>query len=270
MTTVLVVEDDADIREEIRLLFEEENHVALVARSRPEALRILEQPSPRIDLVILDLMMPEGSGWELLLDMRSRTFLARVPVVIVSALAPPPDRLGAHAYLQKPFDRVALLETVQRLLGLRLTARVDRHRVAPSVEAPTRSPASRRVQVLIVEDNVDIRESEAALLQEHGFGTTLAADGIEALDALFLEDPPIDIVLVDLMLPKCGGWEMLAQMRAHSVLSRIPVLIVSAFAAPPAGLEYQGYVQKPFRPEVLLRAVDGVSATLRPGSVKAS
>jgi CheY-like chemotaxis protein len=256
MTTVLIVEDDAAIREEMTFLLEEQCYNAVSARNLKEALGTLEAANPRIDLVVLDLMMPHGSGWELLQEMRSRTFLARVPVVIVSALAPPPDRLGVQAYLQKPFDRTALLSTIQKLLGLRLTAREEPHQVKPDIESRPVQKPSRKIQVLIVEDNKDILESEAALLQEHGFGTTLAQDGIEGLDALFLEDPPIDLVVLDVMMPKCGGWEMLEQMRAHSVLSQIPVLIVSAFDAPPPQLKYQGYVQKPFRPEVFLSAVE--------------
>lgn len=263
MTTILIVEDDDAILAEMDHLLREEGYGVVLAGNGAGALDLLRTAEPRVDLVILDLMMPNGSGWELLLEMRAQTFLARVPVVIVSALAAPPDRLGVQAYLRKPFDRGALLNTVQRVLGLRLTARADREPAASSQQESAAPVSTRPVHVLIVEDNDDIRESEAALLQEHGFHTTTAREGVEALDVLFLEDPPVDLVVLDLMMPKCSGWEMLAQMGAHSVLSQIPVLVVSALEAPPEDTRFQGYVRKPFRPEVLLSALDRLTAGSR-------
>ena len=89
---ILIVEDDADVEEAMREILEGEGYPILSAANGEEALRILaEKPRPR--LILLDLMMPVMNGWELLRALRESAKLARIPVVVVSAVgssaAPP-------------------------------------------------------------------------------------------------------------------------------------------------------------------------------------
>lgn len=80
--------------------------------------------------------------------------------------------------------------------------------------------------VLLVEDDVDIRESFQELLEAHGFEIIPASNGKEALDRLS-EDPLPALVLLDMMLPVMSGNELLAVMRASDRLARVPVIILS-------------------------------------------
>ena len=113
--TILLVEDDLDIRDVVQEVLEEQGHDVVPARTGRQALDFLalDSQSPP-DLVILDLMMPIMTGWQVLETIRRSPQLADIPVVVVTAATQ--DRpLGAQAFLRKPFDIRDLLETIRRL-----------------------------------------------------------------------------------------------------------------------------------------------------------
>lgn len=105
---VLVVDDDPDIRDTLREVIEAEGLTAVCAADGGKALDALHR-GLRPSLVVLDLMMPVMSGWEVLAAIRADRTLADVPVAVVSASgvrAPPP---GATCFLQKPVDLDTLI-----------------------------------------------------------------------------------------------------------------------------------------------------------------
>src|SRR5580704_15453870 len=109
---VLVVDDDEAIREVIAEVLRDEGYAVVCAGNGAQALDELgrdDQP----DLVLLDLMMPVMSGWEVLEHLQAHDDLARIPVVVVSAMNAP----GAREHLAKPIDLEHLLATVGRLTG---------------------------------------------------------------------------------------------------------------------------------------------------------
>jgi CheY-like chemotaxis protein len=88
--------------------------------------------------------------------------------------------------------------------------------------------------VLIVEDDDDIRESLAELLRDEGFTITVACHGRAALEAIAQAVPRL--ILLDLMMPVMNGWELLKELARCPKRSGIPVIIVSATASDvPAG-----------------------------------
>jgi len=114
--TVLVVDDDADIRRLVRTLLEREGTVVHEAADGRSALREFHSRDP--DLVILDVQMPELDGWTVLERIRD---LADVPVLMLTALGQEADRVrglqgGADDYVVKPFGNQEFLARVQALL----------------------------------------------------------------------------------------------------------------------------------------------------------
>jgi CheY-like chemotaxis protein len=109
---VLVVEDDDDIREVIAEILRAEGYEVFCAQNGLRALEVI-QKERRPDLVLLDLMMPIMSGWEVLEELQAEESLAQIPVVVVSAMHAP----GAREHLSKPVDLERLLSTVGRLTG---------------------------------------------------------------------------------------------------------------------------------------------------------
>lgn len=112
MATVLLVEDNEDVRDMMSMALQLVGHRVLAARHGRDALELLgDHPSPC--LILLDLMMPVMDGWELRALLRRDPRFAKIPVVVVSALTTETAaRLGAAAYLPKPIDVDQLLEVV--------------------------------------------------------------------------------------------------------------------------------------------------------------
>lgn len=113
---VLVIEDDEDIREIVRLTLEEEGYRVRTAPNGLEGLRLLEEHGPPC-VLLLDLMMPVMNGWEVLEKLQEHEELASIPVVVVSASAARSPRAHVTHVLQKPVCLTLLLATVGRYCG---------------------------------------------------------------------------------------------------------------------------------------------------------
>jgi CheY-like chemotaxis protein len=114
-STILLAEDDLDIRDIVQELLEEKGYDVIPARTGRQALDFLSMdPRSPPDIVILDLMMPIVTGWQVLDVIQHDPSLAKIPVVILTAASQ--DRpTGVAAFLRKPFRIEALLDIVQRL-----------------------------------------------------------------------------------------------------------------------------------------------------------
>jgi CheY-like chemotaxis protein len=109
---VLVVEDDAAIREAIAEVLQDEGHVVHVAANGREALAHLHAGHDPC-LVLLDLMMPVMNGWELIEAMREHDCFAQIPVVVISASEhSPPEGGQVRKFVKKPVDLDMLLALV--------------------------------------------------------------------------------------------------------------------------------------------------------------
>ncbi len=115
MPKVLVVEDDAEIRELVVELLEADGYATAQASNGREALDYLAQERPC--LVLLDLMMPVMSGPELLEAIAEDAALSTVPIVVVSAVADHGAVPGVKRFLRKPVTSETLRETVQEFCG---------------------------------------------------------------------------------------------------------------------------------------------------------
>jgi chemosensory pili system protein ChpA (sensor histidine kinase/response regulator) len=111
----------------------------------------------------------------------------------------------------------------------------------------------------VVEDSPDIAALEAELIVADGRRAIVAADGVEALAVL--EGTSVDLILLDLNLPRLSGQEVLERLTTHPRLSHIPVLVVSAN---PSGLratpQVDGVVAKPFD---IVELADSIDRALR-------
>jgi excisionase family DNA binding protein len=114
---VLVVDDDAGLREFIRVNLEREGYSVREAASAEEGLRALAEEPP--DLILLDVMMPRVDGWEMLRAVQERHGVEAIPVIMYSGKVDEADeaaKRGAQAFIGKPFDPGQLLEATKQLL----------------------------------------------------------------------------------------------------------------------------------------------------------
>ncbi len=108
---ILVVDDDAPLREQLRDLLESDGHEVVEAADGLEALARLRGPDP-IGLVVLDMHLPVMSGWEVLARMRADEVLGDMPVIILSA-RPVADAVGTPPVFRKPLEPDSFLEAVR-------------------------------------------------------------------------------------------------------------------------------------------------------------
>ena len=116
---VLIVDDDEKLREYVRVNLEAEGYVVREAGSADEGLAALGEQSP--DLILLDVMMPQVDGWEMLRRIQEHTGVGAIPVIMFSGKvdersAEEAASRGAQGFIGKPFDPRSLIESTKQLL----------------------------------------------------------------------------------------------------------------------------------------------------------
>jgi CheY-like chemotaxis protein len=199
---ILVVDDDATVRELVVRHLERAGFAVVAARGGQEGLRLVRELRPAA--VTLDIMMPDLDGWTVLAAIKGDPALASTPVVLMS-IVDQKNRgyaLGAADYLVKPVDRTKLVETLTGICG---------------------STAGR---VLLVDDDEVVRRNVRQTLVPIGWKVTEAENGQVAVEALAAARP--DVIILDLMMPKMDGFEFLDELRERRDWQEIPVVVITA------------------------------------------
>jgi two-component system, cell cycle sensor histidine kinase and response regulator CckA len=119
-----------------------------------------------------------------------------------------------------------------------------------------KDPAAR---ILLIEDDPDVRETMADILDWEGFRVERAANGRDALERLRSDGPLPDAILLDLMMPVMNGWQFRVEQRKDLALCQIPVIALSADHSPRAqAVDADAFLQKPVESDVLVRTVSDV------------
>jgi two-component system, OmpR family, alkaline phosphatase synthesis response regulator PhoP len=118
--TIMVVDDNPDIITIVKTILEGRGFTVFSASSGPELLNLL--PTQRADLIILDIMMPEMDGLEVLTRLKGKTETSTIPVILLTAKVQYEDvlggyKLGADYYITKPFTSTQLVNGINLLLG---------------------------------------------------------------------------------------------------------------------------------------------------------
>jgi CheY-like chemotaxis protein len=116
--TIMVVDDNPDIITIVKTILEGRGYTVFSAASGPELLNMLQKP----DLIILDIMMPEMDGLEVLTRLKGKSETATIPVILLTAKVQYEDvlggyKLGADYYITKPFTSTQLVNGINLLLG---------------------------------------------------------------------------------------------------------------------------------------------------------
>jgi DNA-binding response OmpR family regulator len=131
MNRVLVVDDDPMVTRLVRINLEMEDFEVLEAWDGRAALEVLQGNPP--ELLLLDIMMPQMDGWELLRRLRSDPELSDLPIILLTARVQDMDvargwRMGADGYITKPFNPVELAGALRGVLAATLEEREARRR----------------------------------------------------------------------------------------------------------------------------------------------
>jgi signal transduction histidine kinase len=252
--TVLVVEDDEDVRGIVIEMLSGLGYRVLRARDATSALAIVESGVP-IDLLFTDVVMP-GPLRSPELARQARQRLPGIAVLFTSGYT---DNAIVHGgqldrgveLLSKPYTRDALARRLRQVLRGQ-----DRPEAAPpAAAAPRRAPADGAMTILFVEDQALIRMASAAMLTRLGHQVRQAGDAEQALDML---DAGVEVLMTDLGLPGMSGAAL-----AVEALRRFPALRVvyasGLDAVPPGeGAPPGVMLRKPYDMRSLTRALAAV------------
>jgi PAS domain S-box-containing protein len=235
---ILVVEDDRDLALLLRRELELDGYQVVLAGSGEDALWLAREEQPQ--LIALDIMLPDIDGFAVLERLKAHPGTQPIPVIITSVLDEPERgyALGAVDYILKPFGREVIQASVRRALS-------------------ALSPAEPR-QILVVDDDLDIRALLCEALQLRGYNVRTAATGREALESIAAFRP--DLLVLDISLPGgMDGYEVIRRLKRAEATRSIPIVVVTASQADrerdkvqALGMGVNQYLTKPLSIENLI------------------
>jgi two-component system cell cycle response regulator len=231
---ILVVDDVPTNLKLLEVRLASEYFEVILASNGPQALEICERG--QCDLVLLDVMMPGMDGFEVARRIKSNPATHHIPVVMVTALDQPADRVkgleaGADDFLTKPIDDIALVARVRSLVRLKMATDEMRMRVATSRQIGVSDPATEAIndqglngRLLVVEDHaVTAERITAALSRQHT--VAIAADPQEAL--FRAAEGKFDLLMVSIDLKNYDGLRLVGQIRSLERTRYMPILLIA-------------------------------------------
>jgi CheY-like chemotaxis protein len=198
--TVLVIDDEAVVRDLMQRFLSKEGFRVLTAANGDDGLRLAREQRP--NAITLDEMMAGMDGWTVLSTLMADAELADIPVIMLTIVD---DKrtgyaLGASEYLTKPIDRGRLISVLAKY--------------------------RRDLPVLVVDDDAGTRQLLRRILEEEGYTVVEADNGRAALERIGERTP--SAILLDLMMPEMDGFEFLGALHGREAWRAIPVVIVTA------------------------------------------
>jgi signal transduction histidine kinase/CheY-like chemotaxis protein len=201
--TILIIDDDPSIHDLLSIYLENKSYKVEKANGGECGLDIANKIIP--DLIILDLLMPDTDGWEVLTKLKQNPRTREIPVIVASMIE---DKkrcfgLGANEYILKPINRELLAKNIEKFI---------KHQKA--------------YKVMIIEDDQNTREMLRALLPKNEWNIVEAENGRIALDKIYQVNP--DVVILDLMMPEMDGFEFATKLKNNPVGKSIPIIALTA------------------------------------------
>jgi two-component system sensor histidine kinase/response regulator len=259
---VLVVDDNRTNRRILEgMLRRWEMNLTLVEGGEEALTKLSEaqrEGKPYV-LILTDVHMPGMDGFELVEQVRRRPELSAPTILMLTSAGQRGDaercrELGVAAYLLKPIRQSELREAIARVLGAReqtgAIPLVTRYSLQDARDLET------VLRVLVAEDNPVNQRLAVRLLEKRGHRVVVAANGLEALDALAKDT--FDLVFMDVQMPEMGGFEATAGIRErergtarHQVVIALTAHAMKGDRDRCLACGMDGYLSKPIRPQEL-------------------
>ena len=206
------------------------------------------------DLIILNILLPDLTGWDVLTQLKAEPLTHDIPVIIISSMD---DRqrgleLGAAEYLVKPISRQQFQQRLSEVLPVQATES------AALVEIVDEGSGTEEPLILLAEDNENSINTVSDYLLAAGYRVIVARDGKEVVQRAREEGP--DLILMDIQMSGMDGLEAIRRIRGNADLADVPIIALTALAMPgdcerclEAGAN--DYISKPFSLKGLARTI---------------
>lgn len=269
---VLIVDDNPTNLRILEKIFVNWSMQPIVADNAEQAMRIIDQSkqeqSHHVSVAIIDALMPNIDGFELVKKLTNKYGKAVPPFVLMQSAADlglTADRsldIEVAHYLTKPVSQSALLDAVVDSLDLYSSPTFTNAEGAPSKS--TTHP-KRKLSVLLVEDLPANQVVAQAILKKRGHNVEIASNGREALDMTITHADQFDAILMDIQMPVMDGLQATAAIRAspNTQVAETPIIAMTAHAMQgdreaclAAGMD--AYISKPFDAQLLIELVESI------------
>lgn len=212
---VLVVDDSLTVRMDLRATLSAAGFLVTACDSRQSARKALE--SRAFSLVVLDINLPDGTGIDLLRELRAGDG-PHIPVIMLTSEAEVKSRIrglstGADAYVGKPYDAAYVAAVANELLRARESA------------PPSSVTGCTGRKILVVDDSPTYLEKLAEVLRHDHHDVVLASSGEEAI--ALLEAEPVHAIILDLLMPGIDGIETCRRIRRNPLRKNIPIMMLT-------------------------------------------
>ncbi|HNA87920.1 MAG TPA: GAF domain-containing protein, partial [Anaerolineales bacterium] len=201
---ILVIDDDPDAVYLLQESLSRQEFDVIGARSGVEGQQMAREMQPHA--ILLDILMPDKDGWQVLHDLKTDERTTNIPIILLTIVDKKAlgFRLGAAAYLLKPLDPTEVLTTLRQVIR-----QTDRE----------------HIHVLAVDDDPHIADMLRQLLPESEFRLATALDGVAGLEEI--EANPPDVLLLDIMMPRMDGFEVIERLRSNPKTESLPIIVIS-------------------------------------------
>jgi two-component system sensor histidine kinase/response regulator len=264
----ILIVDDGEVNRNILSIQTERWGMVPKVFERPEDALSWLREEPRLDVAILDFQIPEMDGYQLGREIHLMEKFKHLPLILLSSSLPArnltaqsPDQFAVR--LMKPIKQAELFNSLATALGHVHTVTKSLRLVKPfDPSLATRLP----LKILLVEDNVINQKVALRILQQFGYQSDLAANGIDALAAV--ERQKYDLLFMDVQMPEMDGLEatrrictlLSASQRPYIVAMTANALKEDRAMCLAAGMD--DYLSKPVRPEDIKGALERAATRL--------
>ncbi len=233
LKTLLLVEDDPDLRRSVQQLLAADNVQIYEAGSGLATLELLgRQP---VDCMILDLSLPDMSGFELLRRIYNDMKIARFPIIVYTGRALTEEENAelmnyTTSVIVKGLKSPERLRDETALFLHQVVRRMPETQLEGTGNLAAGAGALAGKRVLLVDDDLRNTFALSKVLGDKGLKVSIARNGLKALEMLEGGTPEYDIVLMDIMMPEMDGFEAMARIRQLPQFYRLPIIALTAKA----------------------------------------
>lgn len=266
---IMLVDDNKTNLTILKTMFERLGSHTMLKSSGKEAIEYFQSGGTSIDCIVMDCVMPELDGFETAAKLKEIQTAKDMPIIMLSSSSRMVDvqkykkSTNILDYILKPASQDEIHTAVSAVLN-----RTHDSKSAPSLSEANHQESSAPMHILLVEDNPLNQKLATALLKKWGHSFDVANDGVEAVEKC--ESVIYDLVLMDLQMPRMGGFEatkIIRQMEVSKDLKRTPIIAMTANAMEGdreqcIANQMDDYMSKPFKIDAFQQLLKTYSSAL--------
>jgi two-component system cell cycle response regulator len=233
---VLIVDDEPNNVKLMSAMLYKEPVDIITANNGKTALEIVNNTN--IDLILLDIMMPEMDGYQVTQLIRENKKTKNIPIILVTALHGSEDKkrgldVGADEFITKPVNKIEIIARIRSMLKLNQYREqmIVRKKSEEPFTIPLLNPVSARNTsqcVLLVEDDIKDSKLIQQLVFNEPYRLKIVTTGEEAIE--LAQHEKIDLILLDIILPKMDGYQVCQYLKNNTSTCDIQIVMISCLA----------------------------------------